>query len=161
MDFFCQNTFTPHNLEKELSSLGKLDQTELAVGRLNTFLDGVKLQFLEYPYPLLESHIQWEGMQLSSVIDIACTKLQTVSMRGSKKDFVDIYFLLEKYSLPELLVAAQQKYSASDYSQTHILKSLVYFSDAEGQPMPRMHYHVKWEDIKKKMITEVKAIPIF
>lgn len=30
--------------------------------------------------------------QLSSVADIACTKLRTIGMRGSKKDFIDLFF---------------------------------------------------------------------
>ena len=94
------------------------------------------------------------------MLDIACTKLQTVGMRGSKKDFIDIYFLLEKYSLHELLLATKKKYATSNYSQTHILKSLVYFTDAEEQPMPRMHKDIAWEELKKKIIYEVKAISL-
>jgi hypothetical protein len=77
-------------------------------------------------------------MQMSPVIDIACTKLQTISMRGSKKDFVDLFFLFEYFTLPELLKEAKRKYVAVDYNEAHILKSLIFFDDAEGQPMPRM-----------------------
>jgi hypothetical protein len=140
--------------------LGTLSQTELEKGTLNTFLDGVKLQFLEYPYPTLKSFIKWQGIQISSIIDIACTKLQTVSARGSKKDFIDIYFLLKKYSLETLLAYTREKYSHSDYSETHILKSLVYFSDADDQPMPRMCIQVSWEQIKKELVSAVKSIDL-
>jgi hypothetical protein len=90
------------------------------------------------------------------VIDIACTKLQTVGMRGSKKDFVDIYFLLEMFSLTDLFKALGKKYAEVDYDTTHILKSLIYFKDAEEQPMPRMHKEADWELIKTRLITEVK-----
>jgi hypothetical protein len=158
LDFFCSETFNALHLEKEIAALGQLTNTELAAGTLNTYVDGVKLQFLEYQYPLLEPFSNWQGMQLSSILDIACTKLQTVSMRGSKKDFVDLYFLLDIYSLPELLEKAKSKYSAVDYNQAHILKSLVYFEDAEVQPMPRMIKDVNWDVIKSRMITEVKNI---
>lgn len=160
LDFFNQQLFQPQILEKELISLGTLSQTELSKGTLNTFFNKVKLQFLEYQYPLLEPLVEWEGMNISSIPDIACTKLQTVSMRGSKKDFIDIYFLLERYSLEELLSLTKKKYVASDYSQTHILKSLIYFFDAEDQPMPRMHKQVQWQEIKEKLILAVKSIPL-
>lgn len=160
LDFFAQHTFRPQALEKELQAFGELHQTQLEEGTLNTFLEKVKLQFLEYPYPLLEPFVDWNGILLSSVLDIACTKLQTISMRGSKKDFVDLYFLLQKYSLPELLDATRKKYQHSNYSQAHILKSLVYFVDAEGQPMPRLHLPIEWEGVKEKMIQEVKALPL-
>lgn len=158
LDFFCSETFSALQLEKEVAAFGQLTSTELAAGTLNTYVDGVKLQFLEYRYPLLEPFSNWRGMQLSSVLDIACTKLQTVSMRGSRKDFVDLYFLFEIYTLPELLEKAKNKYSAVDYNQAHILKSLVYFEDADSQPMPRMLKDVSWDVIKSRMIREVKNI---
>ncbi|NMC84645.1 MAG: nucleotidyl transferase AbiEii/AbiGii toxin family protein [Anaerolineaceae bacterium] len=160
LDFFCEQSFQPQEVERQIRSLGTLSQTELEKGTLNTFLDGVKLQFLEYPYPTLKSFIKWQGIQISSIIDIACTKLQTVSARGSKKDFIDIYFLLKKYSLETLLAYTREKYSHSDYSETHILKSLVYFSDADDQPMPRMCIQVSWEQIKKELVSAVKSIDL-
>lgn len=158
LDFFSTEPFEALALEKTVASFGQLAGTELALGTLNTFLDGVKLQFLEYRYPLIESCIDWNGIQLSSVADIACTKLQTIGMRGSKKDFVDLFFLLDLYTLPELLEKASKKYAAVDYNQAHILKSLAYFEDAEAQPMPRLLKTVTWPQIKAKMISEVKNI---
>jgi len=158
LDFFNQNSFDPQHIEQELLKFGPLSQTELSTGTLNTFLNSVKLQFLEYPYPLLEPTIDWEGLKLSSTLDIACTKLQTIGMRGSKKDFIDLYFLLKEYSLEQLFTATQKKYAQSDYSQTHILKALVYFADADDQPQPRMHKKAEWEDIKSELIQAVKSI---
>ena len=160
LDFFSEQSFEPDALEKQLLSYGTLAETELVKGTLNTYLDGVKLQFLLYPYRLIEPLVEWGSTRLSSVIDIACTKLQTVGMRGSKKDFIDIYFILQHFSLPELLEYTKKKYAESDYSETHILKSLVYFDDAEDQPMPRMHQDVSWEQVMRSIIKAVKSISI-
>jgi hypothetical protein len=160
LDFFNQQSFQPEKIEQQLLSFGKLSDTELAKGTLNTYLAGVKLQFLEYPYKLLEPITEWNGVRLSSVLDIACTKLQTVGMRGSKKDFIDLYFLLRLFPLPNLLTYTQKKYSESDYSESHILKSLVYFEDAEGQPMPRMHKDITWEEVKASLVSIVKSVPV-
>lgn len=160
LDFFSQEPFDPQILEQQIIPFGTLSETELSKGTLNTFLDGVKLQFLQYPYPMIEPFVEWDEAHLSSIVDIACTKLQTVGMRGSKKDFIDIYFLLKKYSLEALFSFTKKKYMASDYSETHILKSLVYFTDAEEQPMPRMHSDASWEDIKETLISSVKSIEL-
>lgn len=151
LDFFNKNQFNPELLQRELLPLGKLKETELAKGTLNTFVDEVKLQFLEYPYEMIKTTIKWNNIALSSVEDIACTKLQTIGMRGSKKDFIDLYFLLDKFSLTELFKLLDQKYPKTDYSKTHILKSLVYFEDAEIQPMPRMHVGVSWSQVKNRL----------
>ncbi len=76
-------------------------------------------------------------------------KLDAVSSRGSKKDFIDIYFLLQKYSLNELLNIFQKKFSEIEYNKIHLLKSLAYFDDAEDEPMPKMIKKIDWEKIKK------------
>jgi predicted nucleotidyltransferase component of viral defense system len=160
LDFFTQEDFRPEEFQKELEKLGSLESVELDVGTFNCFLDEVKLQFLHYPYPLLEEKIDWEGIQISSKLDIACTKLITVSARGSKKDFIDIYFLLKEYSLPALFEKLTLKYTNSDYNEAHILKSLVYFTDADAQPMPRMHQEVSWEKVKEEIIKIAKGFRI-
>ncbi len=160
LDFFSEQAFDPKQVEQALIDLGTLSSTEAAPGTLNTYVSGVKLQFLEYPYPLLEHTVSWEGLQLSSTLDIACTKLQTISMRGGKKDFVDLFFLLDLFTLSELLAATQKKYAQIDYSQTHILKSLVYFADAEHQPMPRLLKQVPWETVKQRIQDAVRNVAL-
>lgn len=160
LDFFSEQSFQPEKIEQQLLSFGKLSDTELAKGTLNTYLRSVKLQFLEYPYRLLEPLVEWNDIKLSSALDIACTKLQTVGMRGSKKDFIDIYFLLQQFSLQELLTCVKKKYAESNYSEAHILKSLIYFEDAESQPMPRMHIDISWENVRNSLISTIKSLPI-
>lgn len=158
LDFFTQQSFDPQMLQQKLLKLGELKEAELAEGTVNTFLNGVKLQFLEYPYPLIKPIVQWQTIRLSSLEDIACTKLQTIGMRGSKKDFIDLYFLLERYSLDELFSLMNEKYQNVNYNKTHIMKSLVYFDDAQQQPMPRMHQEVNWGEVEERIIEAVKKI---
>ena len=158
LDFFSQGTFNPEKLQQELLKFGQLSQTELDKGTVNTFIDNVKLQFLEYPYQLIRPPFKWKKINISSIEDIACTKLQTIGMRGSKKDFIDIYFLLEKYSLEDMFELMKTKYTKVNYNTIHIMKSLVYFENAEQQPMPKMHKTLSWSDVKKTMIKAVKEI---
>lgn len=158
LDFFSKQEFNPEQLQQKLSSINHLENVEVAQGTLNVFLENVKLQFLHYPYNLIEQPQSWNGILLSSVIDIACTKLITISMRGSKKDFIDLYVILKQFSLSELLGKLDQKYSNVNYNHTHILKSLVYFEDADKQPLPRMHTSLNWDEVKENIIKQVKAL---
>lgn len=156
LDFFSQEKFDVQNLQQQLQTLGKLANVETPENTLNLFLENIKLQFLYYPYSLLEKSVAWNGILISSIVDIGCTKLVTVSSRGSKKDFIDIYFILKLFSLKELFQKLDQKYQNINYNQTHILKSLTYFENAEIQPMPRMHKNISWEEVKKAIIESVK-----
>jgi predicted nucleotidyltransferase component of viral defense system len=158
LDFFCKDMFDPQLLQQSFIQVGNLENVMVDEGTLNAFMDNVKLQFLYYPYDLLEECKEWNGISLSSVADIACTKLVTVSMRGSKKDFIDIYVILQHISLRELFEKLDEKYKKVHYNKPHILKSLVYFFDADSQPMPRMHIPLSWEMVKEFIVKEVKNI---
>jgi len=160
LDFFSKKIFDSKLLQTKLEKIGKLENLELAENTLNTFMKGVKLQFLGYPYPLLKPTVNFGNIKISSVIDIACTKLQTISMRGSKKDFIDLYFILKKYALEKLFQKLDQKYKDSDFNKIHILKSLVYFVDADAQPMPRMHKQINWKEIKKTLVKQITGFHI-
>ena len=99
--------------------------------------------------------VKFEGIKLADEWDIACMKIDAISSRGSKKDFIDLYFLLEKYNLLELLAFFERKYSDIKFNKMHIFKSLIYFDDAEDEPMSIMIKEVKWKEVKNKIIEEV------
>ena len=160
LDWFSPKNFDPVKLQSQLLKLGNLSRVELEENTLNAYLNEVKVQFLGYPYPLLGTLATWGNIKISSLLDIACTKVLTIGVRGSKKDFVDLYFLLKQFSLEELFTALAKKYRRVDYNQPHILKALVYFVNADSQPMPRMHQQIDWAKIKKEIIGKVKAIKL-
>ena len=82
-------------------------------------------------------------------------KLAAVTGRGTKKDYIDIYFLFDEFSLEEMLRFYRQKFP--DGSEFMVLKSLVYFEDAEQENLPVMLREVNWESVKAKIVMETKA----
>lgn len=146
-------------LKKEIATLGEYQLTNEADGTLDGMLDDVKLTCIRYEYPLLFPLVDFDGVKLADERDIACMKIDAISSRGSKKDFVDIYFLLEQYSLSELLLFFEQKYSHIEYNKLHLLKSLAYFDDAaEEDVMPKMLKDVRWDTVKGKILEEAKKL---
>lgn len=85
--------------------------------------------------------------------DIAAMKLNAIAGRGSKKDFIDLYFLLDDFSLVEMLSFYKQKYD--DGSVFMVQKSLTYFEDADEQQQQQMFLDFDWEACKQKIIKEV------
>jgi len=83
-------------------------------------------------------------------------KFSAITNRGTKKDFIDIYFLLQNYSLEQIMQFYIQKYPEGN--EFIVLKSLGYFADAEDEPMPYMFKKADWEEVKNKIKTEVKKI---
>jgi hypothetical protein len=107
---------------------------------------------------LLFPLIKFGGIKLADERDIAAMKIDAISSRGNKKDFIDLFFLLEKYSLTELIDFFEKKYKDIEYNKLHIFKSLVYFNDAESEPMPIMIKKAEWETVKEKIKAEVKKM---
>ena len=90
---------------------------------------------------------------MASPKDIAALKINAIEGRGTKKDFIDMYLLLQHYSLEEILAFYQQKYP--DYSIFRALRSLTYFDDADDQIMPHMFVEDTWENMKENVQTHV------
>jgi Nucleotidyl transferase AbiEii toxin, Type IV TA system len=158
LDFFSVKKFSNGALKKTLAKIGKFELTGEDKGTIHGNLDGVKVSFLHYGYKLLYPGISFEGIKLADERDIAAMKIDAASSRGSRKDFVDIYFLMEKYSLSELLGFFETKYKDIKYNKLHILKSLVFFGDAETEPMPAMIEKLSWKEVKKKIAAEANKI---
>jgi predicted nucleotidyltransferase component of viral defense system len=119
------------------------------------FLDGVKVDVVNYRYDWIDDPVIEDGIRLASSKDIAAMKVNAVMGRGTKKDFVDVYFLLQHYSFEELIKLYLQKYT--DGSEYRALLSMTYFADADPQPMPYMFQKVDWDTIKTEIKRQVEA----
>lgn len=117
-------------------------------------VDGVKVDFVNYPYPWLQLPVREDGVVLAGLEDIAAMKLSAAANRGRKKDFIDIAFLLGIFSLGEMFTFYQRKFSVSEFS--FALRGLTYFDDAEDDPMPEMLVPVTWKGVKDKIESTVR-----
>jgi predicted nucleotidyltransferase component of viral defense system len=112
-------------------------------------INHVKTDFVMELRPLLMKFVEQGNIKLFSVPDIAAMKLHTICGRGKKKDFFDVYALLQNYSWDELRDFFIKKYS--EYELLFLNKSIDYFADADKDPdvVGLAPYKTKWADIKK------------
>ena len=94
-----------------------------------------------------------QGIRMASLRDIAAMKITAIIGRGTKKDFIDIAFLLQRFSINKILDFYSQKYP--DGSTFMAMKSLAYFDDAEEDIMPYMLTDISWEKIKSQILSEI------
>ena len=119
-------------------------------------INGIKVDFVDYNFELLEPLTIIEGIRLVSKKDIAAMKLNAIAGRGSKKDFIDVFQLLNEFTLTEMLTFYSQKYPNG--SEFMVLKSMLYFDDAENEPDPLMIIPISWEEVKERIVLEVRNI---
>ncbi|MEK7089083.1 MAG: nucleotidyl transferase AbiEii/AbiGii toxin family protein [Patescibacteria group bacterium] len=95
--------------------------------------NSIQLSFFGYSHSLLQPLIKTEHFDIASIIDISCMKLSAIASRYVEKDYIDLYFILQKFPLSDILESFTQKYPNLDESL--ILKSLVYFDDVLREPI--------------------------
>jgi hypothetical protein len=158
--------FTPDRIADPLRlaadvrrSLPAFEVTGTEAGTLHGMTGGVRISFLEYPYPALVEPVTWPeySCRLASLEDLACMKLSAIGGRGAKKDFIDIHALGRvRFSLADMLALYQRKFSVHEVA--HIVVSLTYFDDAEAEDMPEMLWDVDWPEIKRTIESWVKGL---
>lgn len=159
LDFFSPQPEQPMTIEVQLKDHGNLEVFQNDEGTFNGQLNGVKLSFFAYPYPMISPLIHYHEISVASVDDIACMKLSAISSRGTMRDFIDLYFICQKEkSLPELLALFGKKYKGVKYNKLHLLKSLVYFEDAQKDIKPKMIEKVDWITVTGYFQSQVRTL---
>ena len=146
IDLFGDQELEEYEISDFLSQVGKIQILKKSKNILIYNVNDIKVDFVNYRYPWLNSGISENGFRLASKEDIGAMKLNAIAGRGSKKDFIDLFFLLKDYSLKELVGFYKTKYQ--DGSEFLVLKSLSYFDDADIDPDPVMLVEYSWSNIK-------------
>jgi hypothetical protein len=106
-----------------------------------------------------EEKIQFGTITLLKPDDIAAMKIIAISQRGRKRDFIDMYWYCKnRGSLAQAMTAAVRQYPGKHHQLPHFLKSLVYFENAEQDPMPTLLFNVTWKDVTAYFQREVPKI---
>lgn len=156
LDFFGNMELLPIELQQELRAYGSVSIRSTSSRIQSLKVRDVQVDVVRYDYPWLEDPVTAEGLKLASCRDIAAMKLSAITNRGTRKDFVDLAFLLERFTLPDMLELYSQKFSDSSYFP--VLKSLVYFDDAEDDPTPNMLRAFDWIAAKQRISEAVSTV---
>jgi len=156
-----------HRISIDIDLFGNCEIDEIAVlDQLNAFgpvhvlkksknilicsVQGIKVDIVNYSYPILENTLISDGIRMVGLKDIAAMKMNAISGRGSKKDFIDVYYLLQYFTLEVMIDLYLQKYSNG--SEFLVRKSLTFFDDAEEEEMPVMLEDISWDRIKERIL---------
>lgn len=161
-DWFSPMEFHPSIIEERLKSFGSLMVSLSKSGTLHALLNEVRVTWLYYPYPLLQPLVQVSelpGLTIASLLDIALMKWVAISQRGSKKDFVDLFFILQgDITLISLMAQLSHKFPDKNINYYHLVRSLSYFEDAERDFGLQWIRPMDWDSIKSFFVTEKNSL---
>lgn len=159
LDFFTPEEFDDTAVVNKLRKIGKFklntSNWRLISGRFNR----VNIDLYLCHYPILFPFKRIYGVNILDIREIAAMKIAAITARSTKRDFIDLYFILKNVApLKKLIAIYNKKFPGSENSLMQIQKSLVYFTDAEDEEMPKMSIPLNWEDVKRYFEEVVRKI---
>jgi predicted nucleotidyltransferase component of viral defense system len=161
LDFFLPNVdFDRVELERKLIATKKWNTSFIQKGTIYGTLLKAKMGFIAYPFFKPSSHrITCSNIKILTPNDIAVMKIIAISQRGRKRDFVDLYWYAKnKKPVFDVIQRAIHQYPGQEENLNHILKSLLYFEDAEDDPMPILFFEASWKEVKEYFLQEIPRI---
>lgn len=151
LDLFTPYPFDTTRLEHFLVTKFDFQGDYSEQNTLKGRIDGVKIDCITHPYPLLQNPLEEEGIRLYSQPDIIAMKLSAIADNGSRlKDFIDIAYLSTRYSFQEMLGFYVQKFPTS--SPLRPLKGITYFDDiAHEETVVMLEGIYSWQKIADRL----------
>jgi len=104
IDLFSQIDFDYGLLTDFSTKRFSFKETFVRKNTIIEFINKIKVDFITHPYKYVRPPITEEGITFLSKEDIAAMKLNAIINSGQRlKDFIDIYFLLEHFSIKDML----------------------------------------------------------
>lgn len=156
IDLFTQTEFDTNDL------LNYLNEQEFRIEVLYNFkntiiglINKIKVDFITHNYPFVKPPITEEGITYLSKEDIAAMKLNAISNSGKRlKDFIDIYFLLEHFSMHEMIEFYSIKYP--NFNPLIALRAVNFFDDIDPAiDPPRLRKKLPLTAIRKRINSAV------
>ncbi|MCS7151440.1 MAG: nucleotidyl transferase AbiEii/AbiGii toxin family protein [Endomicrobia bacterium] len=161
-DFFSQKntlyTQQRNEIKRYLRQKGNIKIIQDKDNTLDLLFNSIQLSFFYYNFTLVKPLVKINKINVASIEDIGLMKLSSIISRGSKKDFIDLYFICQKIPLKELVKYSKKKYKEFYDFISVAVKSLTYFFDAEDEKMPLMLKKISWQEIKNFFIKETKNL---
>jgi hypothetical protein len=158
LDFFAADLFDEESLLQHIQRLSGFLLVAKEPHTLHATIQGTKVSFLGYVYPVLFPSVQFLKVAVADPRDIACMKISAIASRGTKRDFVDLYVSAQQFGMSDLLQLFDRKYTQAGYNKLHILKSLTFFDDAEKDPAPHMLIPFDWNKVKHFFLQGVSRL---
>ncbi len=156
IDLFTQTDFDENKIIKLLQNKYKTEEIFRRKNTIIALVDNIKPDFIKHDYPLINAPVTQEGITYLSKEDIAAMKIHAIIQSGKRlKDFIDIYFLLQQFSMEQIINFFSKKYS---YTNPLIaLKAVTYFDDIdENTDPPKLLLPLPLAAIKKRILHAVQ-----
>lgn len=151
LDLFSTNAFDNEQMREYLESEYGFRTDFMALNTLKGEIDNVKIDCIMHRYKWLDTFTD-NGIRLAGIKDICAMKLNSIAGNGTRiKDFIDLAYLSEHYSLRQMLNFFQEKYDANPVM---VLKAVTFFDEINyNEPIKLFNIKkLNWKKIEKRLL---------
>ncbi|MFZ4402246.1 MAG: nucleotidyl transferase AbiEii/AbiGii toxin family protein [Bacteroidales bacterium] len=157
IDLFSNFSFDTQQILEYVSNDFQFNLFSSSLNSLRGSIGNIQVDIIAHRYPYVNNPIYTDGISMLSIEDILAMKLNAITCSGQRvKDFIDIYFLLDIYTIDSMLGFYKKKYTLQN--EVNVLKSLVWFNDVDLTDWPVIYgeKEIKWNIVKRKISKVVK-----
>lgn len=155
-DLFTQEDFDNENIKNLIRPSYKIEATLVEfVNQLTIVANQVKFTFYKYPFPIKFSEKFENFAKLPDLLTLAAMKAFALGGRAKWKDYVDLYFLFNKFPFKEVVIKAQELFG-SEFNEKLFREQLSYFDDIDYSEQVDFMPGFEVDDLKvKNFLSEV------
>lgn len=162
-DLFCDKPL-PKNLEQKVKRVFKgcsVDRIVKRQGHVGFSVDGVKIDFVASDFPFVLDFIEFEGLKIAQILEIAAMKAYALNFRGALKDYVDLFFILKRklVNLADIEKVGDQKYGG-EFNFKLFLQQLVWLEDLRTKDIIFLQENTTEKEIKAFFEKEIKNLKL-
>jgi len=122
---------------------------------LFTTAEGVKIDFVNFPYSPLHKLTEKCPIPIFDLKDLASNKAYAIGRRATWRDYVDMFFLLKQYDLSTIIKESKKRFKG-EFSEKLYLGQLIYYEDLEITPIQFLQESYTPEQIKNYLQKKVQ-----
>ena len=133
-DFYDKTEFELDTILRQFRQFFKnLSVIQMSNGTLIVDVEGIQVSLFYYDYKVIRPFLHTKHLLLLSLEDISAMKLIAIIQRGERRDFIDIYYLIQRFGLEKVFSYSEEKYPGI-FNLYLALQALTYFEEAEDAP---------------------------
>ncbi|MDD5071469.1 MAG: nucleotidyl transferase AbiEii/AbiGii toxin family protein [Patescibacteria group bacterium] len=132
--------------------IGKVYRDE--AGQFTFFVNEVQFTFFHYPFKIeLIKHFE-KILRMPDLLTLAAMKAYALGRRAKWKDYVDLYFIINKYHSIKKIVTKSQAIFKGEFNEKIFRSQLAYFKDLDYREEIKYlpNFAVSDEKVKKELI---------
>lgn len=154
VDFGLESPATLQEFLRQLGASGSVEVLERATDTVHLQWNGIKVSV--FALPALAPHVEDRRLTVTGLL---ATKLHAILDRGLRRDFFDLYVLLQQHALgiAALLSAVRTVYGGA-INDGLMLRALTYFDDADREARLPGEGATDWAIVKDYFLVQVGSL---